>query len=266
MTAPTDFIEIPSGALCGEIIPLTCKGPDEERSYVIEYSQQLDPDDYISPTGITWYAGDTALSVTNVTSHGRRFRFTLNGGTLNQKSGITFIFPLVSGDVREITFAITVESQGVLQTGTVPVIMGAQGRRGTMIFLYGGEGDPTAGWEPDNGYALLTGDFVLNLRGDYMKQVTVNNDGSYTWGVEIPFGGSGGGGGANADTLINTETNSKTLGWILDNFVVSKATTDFFSVNSSGALILDTTKLQTTNPKVLGAAWNNGGFFAISNG
>ena len=62
MTAPTDFIEIPSGVLCGQVIELTRKGPDEDRSYVIEYSQQLYPDDYISPTGITWVAGDDALA------------------------------------------------------------------------------------------------------------------------------------------------------------------------------------------------------------
>ena len=264
MTAPTDFIEIPSGALCGEVMQLTCKGPDEERSYVIEYSQQLDPDDYISPTGITWTAGDTALSVTNITSHGRRFRFTLSGGTLNQKSGLTFVFPLVSGDVREITFVITIEEQGVLQSGTIPVIMGAQGARGTMIFLYGGEGDPPDGWVPDSTYTLRTGDFVLNLRSNYMKQVTVNNDGTYTWGVEIPFGGSGGGGGANADTIINTATNSETLGWAIDTTSDNQKITDFFSVTTDGNLSIKYDEIPTSKPTITGSLWNNGGFLSIA--
>ena len=179
MTAPTDFIEVPSGALCSELMTLTCKGPDEERSYVIEYTQQLDPDDYIAATGFTYTVGDPLMSVTNVVSHGRRFRFTLNGGTLNMKSGITFVFPLVSGDIRELTFAITVEEQGVLQSGTVPVIMGAQGQRG--VTLWTGIEDPTSSYTPPSGWAILTNDLFLNEDSNSLFQASVASDGTVTW-------------------------------------------------------------------------------------
>lgn len=236
MTAPTDFIEIPSGALCGEIMQLTCKGPDEERSYVIEYSQQLDPDDYIAPTGITWTAGDTALSVTNITSHGRRFRFTLSGGTLNQKSGLTFVLPLVSGDVREITFVITIEEQGVLQSGTIPVIMGAQGARGTIIWPYVGNTVPPNDWTPQSGVAIRTGDFVLVSGTHQIYEITVDNQGLASYALFVDLGAYA---RINPDTIITTETNSISIGNLVDNQAASKKVTDFFHVSPSGELSID---------------------------
>lgn len=260
MTAPTDFIEIPSGALCGQVIELTCKGPDEERSYVIEYSQQLDPDDYISPTGITWVAGDDALAVTNITSHGRRFRFTLNGGTLSQKSGLKFTIPLVSGDLREITFALTIQSQGVLQSGTVPVIMGAQGSRGSFTWTYNGDSTPPAHWQPANN-SIRTGDFVLVTGTHQIFDATVAQDGLVSYELVVDLGASS---TLNADTEIKTKTNTATLGQITDNQASSKLVTDFFSVDKSGNLIINTGKLSNSKPDVTGALWLNGGFLSVS--
>lgn len=99
-----------------------------------------------------------------------------------------------------------------------------------------------------------------------MKQVTVNNDGTYTWGVEIPFGGNGESGGANADTLINTTDNSKTLGWVVDTTVSNKTITDCFSYSDVSGLSIKTDMIPVVDPKTQGAFWNNGGFLAISNG
>lgn len=263
MTAPTDFIEIPSGALCGEVIQLTCKGPDEERSYVIEYSQQLDPDDYISPTGITWTAGDTALSVTNITSHGRRFRFTLSGGTLNQKSGLTFVIPLVSGDVREITFVITIEAQGVLQSGTIPVIMGAQGARGTIIWPYVGNTVPPDDWVPQSGMPIRTGDFVLVSETHQIYEITVDNLGFASYALFVDLGASS---QLNPDTIITTDTNLISIGNLVDNQARSKKVTDFFYVTSGGYLAIDSSKLPDSDPSVADALWLNGDFLTRSNG
>ena len=257
MTAPTDFIEIPSGALCGEVIQLTCKGPDEERSYVIEYSQQLDPDDYISPNGITWTAGDTALSVTNITSHGRRFRFTLSGGTLNQKSGLTFVFPLVSGDVREITFVITIEEQGVLQSGTIPVIMGAQGARGTIIWPYVGNTVPPDDWVPQSDMPIRTGDFVLVSELNEIYEITVANDGTATYSLFLNLNVDA---VVVADTVIQTEANpSVTLGDIADTSVTNE---DFLVTDALWCAYV--AGLPTSDPDTAGEFWNNAGVVTCS--
>lgn len=158
MTAPTDFIDVPSGALCSATVTLTCKGPDEERSYFLEYDSQLDPDDYI--TTVTAVAGDTAVAITDITVLGRRFRFTLSGGTLNQQSGIEFTMNLKSGDIRTLVCVLTIEAQGVIQTGTVPVIMGSQGARGTQIWF--SDSDPTSSYTPPTGVAINKGDVVYS--------------------------------------------------------------------------------------------------------
>lgn len=185
MTAPIDFLEVPASALCGEVIALTCKGPDEERSYVIEYGQQLDPDDYIASTGFEWLAGDSSLTVTNIKSFGKRFRFTLNGGTLNQKSGLTITIPLVSGDIRTLTLAVTIETQGVLQSGTVPVIMGSQGPRGTIIWPYDSDTVPPSNWSPSDTIAVKTGDFVILTQSYEFYTITVANDGTITYALSF---------------------------------------------------------------------------------
>lgn len=179
MTAPTDFIDVPSGALCGAIVTLTCKGPDEERSYFLEYDSQLDPDDYI--TGVTAVAGDTALAITNITVLGRRFRFTISGGTLNMKSGLEFTMTLKSGDIRTLICVVTIEAQGVLQTGTIPVIMGAQGARGTQIWF--SDTDPTTSFVPPNGVAVNAGDSVYSS-GSATFFVASFVSGSLTW---VPY-------------------------------------------------------------------------------
>ena len=257
MTAPTDFIEIPSGALCGEVMQLTCKGPDEERSYVIEYSQQLDPDDYIATDGITWTAGDTALSVTNITSHGRRFRFTLSGGTLNQKSGLTFVLPLVSGDVREITFVITIEAQGVLQSGTIPVIMGAQGSRGTIIWPYIGNTVPPNDWVPQSGVPIRSGDFVLVSGLNEIYEITVANDGTATYSLFLNLNVDA---IVSADTVIQTKTNnSVTLGNIADTSVTNE---DFLVTDEMWCAYIS--GLPTSDPGSPGSFWNNAGVVTCS--
>lgn len=257
MTAPTDFIEIPSGALCGEVIQLTCKGPDEERSYVVEYSQQLDPDDYISPTGITWTAGDTALKVTNITSHGRRFRFTLSGGTLNQKSGLTFTIPLVSGDVRQITLVVSIEAQGTLQPGPTPVIMGPQGARGTIIWPYVGNTVPPDDWVPQSGMPIRTGDFVLVSGLNEIYEITVANDGTAAYALFTNLNVDA---VVSADTVIQTEANpSVSLGSIADTSVTNE---DFLVTDAMWCAYVS--ELPTSDPTVAGKFWNNAGVVTCS--
>lgn len=216
MTAPTDFIDVPSGALCGATVTLTCKGPDEERSYVLEYDSQLDPDDYI--TAVTAVAGDTAVAITDIMVLGKRFRFTLTGGTLNQKSGIEFTITLKSGDIRTLVCVLNVEAQGVLQTGTVPVIMGPQGARGTQIWF--SDSDPTSTFTPPNGVAVNTGDIVYSQASNafwvasYVESVL-------TWTKTAEFVTT-----IDADSVITTETNTATIGNVTDDAIYSKTHID----------------------------------------
>lgn len=263
MTAPIDFLEIPASALCGEVIALTCKGPDEERSYVIEYGQQLDPDDYIATSGIKWLAGDSSITITNIQAMGKRFRFTLNGGTLNVRSGITFTLPLMSGDIRTLTLVVSIESQGILQCGTIPVIMGSQGARGTIIWPYVGNTVPPDDWVPQSGMPIRTGDFVLISETHQIYEITVDNLGFASYTLFIDLGASA---QINPDTVITTEDNSISIGDLVDNQAGSKKVTDFFYVTSGGYLAIDSSKLPDTDPAVADAVWLNGDFLTRSNG
>lgn len=235
MTAPTDFIDVPSGALCGTSVTLTCKGPDEERSYFLEYDSQLDPDDYI--TGVTAVAGDAALAITGITVLGRQFRFTISGGTLNLKSGIEFTMTLKSGDIRTLICVVSIEAQGVLQTGTVPVIMGAQGARGTQIWF--SEVDPTSSFIPPNNVAVNSGDIVYSQASNAFF-VASYVSGVLTWTKTAAFVTT-----VDADSVIITKDNNVSIGDVADYAVASHAVTDFFQV-TNGRLCLIRSKLHTS--------------------
>ena len=235
MTAPTDFIDVPSGALCGTTVTLTCKGPDEERSYFLEYDSQLDPDDYI--TAVTAVAGDTAVAITDITVLGRRFRFTLSGGTLNQKSGIEFTMTLKSGDIRTLICVLTIEAQGVLQSGTVPVIMGAQGARGTQIWF--SDSDPTSSFVPPNSVAVNAGDIVYSQASNAFFTASYVS-GVLTWTKTAAFVAT-----VDADSVIITTDNNVTIGNVADYAVASHDVTEFFEV-VNGRLCLIRSKLYTT--------------------
>lgn len=235
MTAPTDFTDVPSGALCGAIVALTCKGPDEDRSYVIEYDSQLDPDDYI--TAVTAVAGDTAVAITDITVLGKRFRFTLTGGTLNQTSGIEFTMTLKSGDIRTLVCVVSIEAQGVLQSGTVPVVMGSQGARGTQIWF--SDADPTATFTPPNSVAVNSGDIVYSQASNAFWTASYV-DSALTWTKTAAFVTT-----VDANSVIITATNNTTLGDVADSAVASGAVTGFFKV-VNGRLCIIRTKLATT--------------------
>lgn len=232
MTAPTDFTIVPAGALCGVSVALTCKGQNEDRSYVIEYDTQLSPDDYIIGP-ITWSAGDDALNLTNVTPYGRRFSFTASGGTLNQKSGIKFVLPLKSGDIRTLVCVITIEEQGVLQTGNIPVVMGAQGARGTQIWF--SESDPTSNFEPPDGTAVNPGDIVYSQATNAFWTASYIGN-VLTWTKTAAFVTT-----ADGNSVINNTT----LGAIADDAILSKSVTDFFQI-INGRLCLMRSKLHVT--------------------
>lgn len=274
MTAPTDFIEVPSGALCGATITLTCKGPDEERSYVIEYDSQLDPDDYISGP-ITWEAGDPTLSVTNATPYGRRFRFTLNGGTLNQKSGITFTIPLKSGDIRTLTCVLTIEEQGVLQTGTVPVIMGPQGQRGVTMFT--GSDDPTASYVPPSGWVILSNDLYLNETSNALFRATVATDGTVSWLKIAQLGTSGRYPVLFTDAMFCKfvsglpTSDPETAGGVWYNNGVVTGSTAGQALTSQPEYVIQRSALNfwmnslpVADPTVAGTVWNNNGVPTVS--
>lgn len=252
MTAPTDFVDVPSGALCGATVTLTCKGPDEERSYFLEYDSQLDPDDYI--TAVTAVAGDTAVAITDITVLGRRFRFTLSGGTLNQKSGIEFTMNLKSGDIRTLICVLTIEAQGVLQSGIIPVIMGPQGARGTQIWF--SDSDPTSTFTPPNDVAVNTGDIVYSQASNAFFTASYAN-GVLTWTKTAAFVTT-----VDADSVIITAENNTTLGDVADYAVASEAVTSFFEV-VNGRLCIIRTKLYTT-PTEDGELFDNGGTLYIN--
>lgn len=235
MTAPTDFIDVPSGALCGEVITLTCKGPDEERSYILEYDSQLDPDDYITSASIV--ASDVTVSVTNIVILGRRFRFTVTGGVLNQVSGISFTINLKSGDIRTLICVLPIEAQGVLQSGTVPVIMGTQGARGTQIWF--SMTDPTPSYVPPNGVAINAGDIVFS-RGTNSFFTASFANGSLTWTLTAGFVTT-----VDANSAVITPNNTTTLGTVADNAISAADVTSFFQV-VNGRLCIIRSKLQTT--------------------
>lgn len=252
MTAPTDFVDVPSGALCGAIVTLTCKGPDEERSYFLEYDSQLDPDDYI--TAVTAVAADTAVAITDITVLGRRFRFTLSGGTLNQKSGIEFTMTLKSGDIRTLICVLTIEAQGVLQSGTVPVIMGAQGARGTQIWF--SDTDPTSTFTPPNNVAVNSGDIVYSQASNKFFTASYVN-GVLTWTEAAEFITT-----VDADSVIITEANKTTVGDVADYAIASQAVTSFFDV-VNGRLCINRDMLNTT-PTEDGELYDNGGTLYIN--
>lgn len=252
MTAPTDFIDVPSGALCGAIVTLTCKGPDEERSYFLEYDSQLDPDDYI--TAVTAVAGDTAVAITDITVLGRRFRFTLSGGTLNQKSGIEFTMTLKSGDIRTLICVLTIEAQGVLQTGTVPVIMGTQGARGTQVWF--SDSDPTSSFTPPNDVAVNTGDIVYSQASNAFFTASYVS-GALTWTKTAAFVAT-----VDADSVIITASNNVSIGDVADYAVASHDVTEFFEV-VNGRLCIIRAKLYAT-PTEDGELFDNGGTLYIN--
>ena len=252
MTAPTDFVDVPSGALCGATVTLTCKGPDEERSYFLEYDSQLDPDDYI--VSVTGAAGDTDIAITNITVLGRRFRFTLTGGTLNQTSGIEFTMTLKSGDIRTLVCVVSIEAQGVLQSGTVPVIMGSQGARGTQIWF--SDSDPTSTFTPPNDVAVNTGDIVYSQASNAFWTASYV-DNVLTWTKTAAVVTT-----VDASSIIITATNNTTLGDVADYAVASEVVTSFFEV-VNGRLCIIRTKLYTT-PTEDGELFDNGGTLYIN--
>lgn len=262
MTAPTDFTIVPAGALCGVSVALTCKGQNEDRSYVIEYDTQLSPDDYIVGP-ITWSAGDDALNLTNVTPYGRRFSFTASGGTLNQKSGIKFVLPLKSGDIRTLVCVITIEEQGVLQTGNIPVVMGAQGARGSIIWTYVGNTIPPDGWEPDPDRPLRDGDYVLVTETHQIYGIAVSSAGVVTYSLIVDLGSSS---QLNPDTVITTPDNSITMGDVVDEAAISKKITDFFYITTSGYIAFKDGLIPESDPNIAGALWYNGSFLTRSDG
>lgn len=254
MTAPTDFVDVPSGALCGAIVTLTCKGPEEERSYFLEYDSQLDPDDYI--VSVTAAAGDTALAITDITILGRRFRFTITGGTLNQTSGIEFTMTLKSGDIRTLVCVVAIEAQGVLQSGTVPVVMGSQGARGTQIWF--SDADPTSAFTPPNSVAVNSGDIVYSQASNAFW-VASYVDSVLTWTKTAAIVTT-----VTAESPIDTATNTTTLGAVADNSIASKAVTDFFTV-VSGRLCINRSMLNAS-PTQNGELYDNGGALFINYG
>ena len=262
MTAPTDFIEVPSGALCGASIVLTCKGPDEERSYVIEYDSQLDPDDYISGP-ITWTAGDDAITVTDTTPYGRRFRFTVSGGTLNMRSGIEFTIPLKSGDIRTLVCVMTIEAQGVLVPGIIPVIMGAQGARGTIIWTYVGNTVPPSNWEPNPDKPLRDGDYVLVTESHQIYEIAISNSGLASYTLVVDLGSSS---QINPDTVITTATNSITIGDLVDQAALATKITDYFYITTKGNLAIKSDLISDSDPEDTDAWWYNGDFLTRSDG
>lgn len=236
MTAPTDFVDVPSGALCGAIVTLTCKGPDEERSYFLEYDSQLDPDDYI--VSVTAAAGDIAMAVTDITVLGRRFRFTITGGTLNQTSGVEFTMNLKSGDIRTLICVVSTEAQGVLQSGTVPVVMGSQGARGTQIWF--SDSDPISEFTPPNGVAVNAGDIVYS-RASNAFWVASYTDGVLTWTQSVVL----------LDAVVNAAA-------------ASKLVTDFFTVVDD-RLCIDTSKLSAI-PSQAGELYLSSGALMVHTG
>lgn len=236
MTAPTDFVDVPSGALCGAIVTLTCKGPDEERSYFLEYDSQLDPDDYI--VSVTAAAGDTALAIADITVLGRRFRFTITGGTLNQTSGIEFTMALKSGDIRTLVCVVSIEAQGVLQSGTVPVVMGSQGARGTQIWF--SDTDPTSTFTPPNSVAVNSGDIVYSQASNAFWTASYV-DSVLTW----------------AQSVVLLEA-------VVAEAAASKLVTDFFSVVDD-RLCIDKSKLSAT-PAQAGELYLSSGALMVYTG
>ncbi len=252
MTAPTDFIDVPSGSLCGVSVSIACKGPNEDRSYFLEYGNQLDPDDYI--TAVTAVAGDELIAITNIVVIGRRFRFTLAGGTINQVSGVEFTITLKSGDVRTLVCVVSIKAQGVLQSGNVPVVMGSQGARGTQIWF--SDSDPTSEFTPDDGSAVNNGDVVYSQSSNSFYVASYVNS-VLTWTKTAAIITT-----VTAASPIDTATNTTTLGTVADNSIESKAVTDFFTV-MSGRLCINRSMLSAT-PTQDGELYDNGALIGIN--
>lgn len=186
MPVDSDVVTLPSGPLCGQKIALPCKGPTEVRTYVIVCSSIIDINDSIQAAEAE--CNDPLAVIRKITFGRDSVNLTIAGGTRNYLSVVQLTLTLNSGDIRVPILALTTEDQGVLQEGDVNVVVGAAGRRGSMIFTDTGTVPPPVDWTPPTGYVLYPDDILFNTLFHQMFNGIYNADGTITWTRIADFG------------------------------------------------------------------------------